>query len=195
MSKTENFDGKAIIFSAPSGAGKTSIVHSLLKNNLNLEFSISACTRSKRTNEIHGKDYYFVSVNEFKKKINAAEFIEWEEVYKNNYYGTLKNEIHRIWRNNNHVIFDVDVEGGINLKNYFQDKSLSIFISPPSIEELKNRLILRESEKLNDLENRINKAKKEMEYQTNFDKVILNDILEKACDNANKLIQDFLNSK
>ena len=195
MSKTENFDGKAIIFSAPSGAGKTSIVHSLLKNNLNLEFSISACTRSKRTNEIHGKDYYFVSVNEFKKKINAAEFIEWEEVYKNNYYGTLKNEIHRIWRNNNHVIFDVDVEGGINLKNYFQDKSLSIFISPPSIEELRNRLILRESEKLNDLENRINKAKKEMEYQTNFDKVILNDILEKACENANKLIQNFLNSK
>tara|TARA_B110000014_G_C20117166_1_gene590382 strand:+ start:1479 stop:2063 length:585 start_codon:yes stop_codon:yes gene_type:complete len=189
----KDFSGKVIIFSAPSGAGKTSIVHSLLKRNMNLEFSVSACTRNKRNNEIHGKDYYFISVDDFKKKIIENEFIEWEEVYSNNYYGTMKNEIQRIWNNKNHVLFDVDVEGGINLKTHFKDKALSIFISPPSIEELRQRLFLRDSENENDLKKRINKAKKELEYMNEFDKVIMNDILDDACKEAASLIRNFLN--
>ena len=195
MMDNDIFEGKVIIFSAPSGAGKTSIVHSLLKSDLNIEFSISACTRKKRAAEIHGKDYYFISADDFKKRIAKNEFIEWEEVYKNNFYGTLKSEIQRIWDNKNHVIFDVDVEGGVTLKNHFKDQALSIFISPPSIKELKKRLINRDSEKQNELEKRISKAKKELEYQPQFDEVIMNDFLEIACNDAYALIKKKLTCK
>jgi len=192
---SEVFEGKVIIFSAPSGAGKTSIVHSLLKSELNLEFSISACTRKKRVTEIYDEDYYFISIDDFKNKINNNDFLEWEEVYKNDFYGTMKSEIQRIWNNKNHVIFDVDVKGGVNLKNYFQDNALSVFISPPSLEDLKNRLTLRDSEEQTELEKRIIKAKKEMEFLSQFDKVIMNDVLENACKDAYTLIKKYLNSK
>ena len=189
---SNDFNGKVIIFSAPSGAGKTSIIHSLLKTNLKLAFSISACTREKRPNEIHGKDYYFISIENFKNKISNQEFIEWEEVYENNFYGTMKNEIPRIWNNQNHVLFDVDVEGGINLKKHFNDKALSVFISPPSIDELRKRLILRDSEDEEEINKRVQKAKKELEYATQFDKVLMNNNLDNACKEAEKIIKNFL---
>ena len=139
--------GKVIIFSAPSGAGKTTLVKYLLTcAELNLNFSVSACSRQKRSNEVDGKDYYFFTVEEFKKKISDNEFIEWQEVYKDNYYGTLKSEIERIWQSKRHAIFDVDVQGGINLKKTFGDKALSIFVMPPSIEVLEKRLRRRKTE-------------------------------------------------
>tara|TARA_B100001939_G_C16900163_1_gene599545 strand:+ start:667 stop:1251 length:585 start_codon:yes stop_codon:yes gene_type:complete len=189
---SNNFNGRVIIFSAPSGAGKTSIVQSLLKDNLKLAFSISACTRKKRANEVHGEDYYFISIEDFKNKISNQEFIEWEEVYENNYYGTMKNEIQRIWKKQNHVLFDVDVIGGINLKKHFNDKALSIFISPPSIDELKKRLILRGSEDEEEIDKRVEKAVKEIKYASQFDKVIMNDNLVNACEEAKKLIENFI---
>ncbi len=192
MIKSNEYKGKAIIFSAPSGAGKTTIVNTLLQSLSSLEFSVSACTRVKRSNETHTKDYYFISVNAFKQKIEKKEFIEWEEVYKDNFYGTLRTEIERIWGNKKHVIFDVDVEGGINLKNYFQDNALSIFICPPSIKHLRERLLKRKTENKNALEKRLTKATKEMEFQSQFDEIILNDKLEDACKEAKILIENFL---
>lgn len=135
-------EGKLFIFSAPSGSGKTTIVRTLLEKDLNLEFSISATSRSKRENETDGKDYYFLSADDFKEKIDKDEFVEWEEVYENRFYGTLKSELERIWNQGKHVIFDVDVVGGLNIKKKYPDKALSIFIMPPSIEELEKRLIL-----------------------------------------------------
>ena len=131
-------EGKLIIFSAPSGAGKTTIVKHLLENRLNLEFSVSACSRKKRAGEIEGKDYYFLPVEEFKKKISNNEFLEYEEVYKGNFYGTLKSEIRRIWDKGNHVLFDVDVKGGLNIKKEYGEKARLIFVMPPSIEELES---------------------------------------------------------
>ena len=181
MKKSIAFKGKAIIFSAPSGAGKTTIVNTLLQSLKSLEFSISACTREKRSNETHAKDYYFISVHDFKQKIKKEEFIEWEEVYKDNFYGTLRTEIERIWDDKKHVIFDVDVEGGISLKNYFQANALSIFICPPSIKDLEERLLKRKTENKNTLKKRLAKASKEMKFQSQFDKIILNDKLENAC--------------
>ena len=188
-----NFTGKAIIFSAPSGAGKTTIVKSLLANKLPLSFSISACSRQKRENEINGKDYHFLSIEDFKQKINEQAFIEWEEVYENNYYGTLKSEIERIWNDKKHVVFDVDVVGGLNLKKHFGNNALAIFIQPPSMDVLFDRLSNRATDSKTSLNKRKDKAKHEMTYSSSFDSIIINDQLKETIEVAEKKVKDFLN--
>lgn len=185
-------NGKIIIFSAPSGAGKTTLVKSLLESNLNLGFSISAASRNRRSAEIDGKDYYFISVEVFKQKIANNEFLEWEEVYKDHYYGTLKSEVERIWSNGHHVIFDVDVIGGLNLKKYYGEKALAIFVLPPSIDMLEKRLRNRSTENEVNLRNRVDKAKHELTYASEFDKIIVNDNLKTAIMDAEKLVREFL---
>jgi guanylate kinase len=186
--------GKAIIFSAPSGSGKTTIVHHLLNNNPDLGFSISAATRDKRgRKEENGKDYYFLTPEEFKHKIDKDEFVEWEEVYAGNFYGTLKSEIERVWSEGKNVIFDVDVKGGINLKKYFGDKALAIFVKAPSMEILKERLKDRGTETEESLSRRIFKANFEMSFQDKFDTVLLNEDLDKSLKEAQKLYDDFKN--
>jgi len=185
--------GKLIIFSAPSGAGKTTIVKHLLQKGFNLEFSISACNRQPRNNEVHGKDYHFLTTEDFKQKIENNEFVEWEEVYTGRYYGTLRSEIDRIWDKGKNVLFDVDVVGGVNIKKQFGDKALAIFVMPPSVDELKNRLINRKTDSREEIEKRVAKAKKEIEYAKYFDKVILNDNLDKAKQEAEDILNDFLN--
>ncbi|MBS1558743.1 MAG: guanylate kinase [Bacteroidetes bacterium] len=186
--------GKAIIFSAPSGSGKTTIVQHLLKNNSDLGFSISAATRDKRgRTEQNGKDYYFLSPEEFKKKIDRDEFVEWEEVYAGNFYGTLKSEIQRIWDEGKNVIFDVDVKGGLNLKKYFGDKALAIFVKVPSVEVLKQRLNDRGTETEEALSRRLFKASFEMSFQKDFDVVLLNENLEKSLAEAQRLYDAFKN--
>ena len=150
--------GKLIIFSAPSGAGKTTIVHHLLNKIPKLEFSVSACSRLMRKDETHGVDYYFISVDDFKKKIENEEFVEWEEVYKDNFYGTLKTEIERILKKGHHIIFDMDVVGGLNLKKQYGDQALAIFVMPPSIQHLEERLKMRETETTETIARRIGKA-------------------------------------
>lgn len=188
-------NGKAIIFSAPSGSGKTTIVKHLLQVNPKLGFSISACTRDKRgRNEENGKDYYFLTPEEFKKKIDNAEFIEWEEVYAGNFYGTLKSEVERIWREGRHVIFDVDVKGGLHLKEYFGEKALAVFVKVPSIEALKERLTDRQTETENSLSQRIFKAKFEMTFEDKFDVTLVNEDLEESLKKAEKLVDNFLAS-
>ncbi|MFN4082380.1 MAG: guanylate kinase [Bacteroidia bacterium] len=184
---------KAIIFCAPSGSGKTTIVKHLLQHNTLLMFSISACTRQKRANETDGVDYYFLSVETFKKKIQNNEFLEYEEVYGGNFYGTLKSEIQRIWSLNKVVVFDVDVEGGLNLKNYFKEKALAVFVKPPGIDILKQRLVERNSETPETLQMRIEKAIHELQYENRFDKVILNDTLDHALQEAEQAVKEFLN--
>lgn len=184
---------KLIIVSAPSGAGKTTLVKELMKNeDLNLMFSISATSREPRKNEKDEKDYYFLSISEFKEQIEKNDFIEWEEVYKNQYYGTLRSEINRIWGLNKNIIFDVDVKGGLNIKKNYPKNSLSIFVKPPSIEELKNRLQKRGSESIESLKKRIQKAEYEMSFASNFDIVIINDNLEEAINEIYKKTKDFL---
>ncbi len=184
--------GKLIVISAPSGAGKTTIVHYLLNAGLGLEFSVSACSRPKRFNENHGKDYHFFSVEEFKSKIKRGEFVEWEEVYPDFYYGTLHSEIERIWTKGNHVIFDVDVVGGLNLKKKFPEETLAIFIKPPSIEVLEERLKSRSTDPDDEIRKRVQKSKKELEYASGFDVVVVNDELEKAKKEAENHIRKFL---
>ncbi len=184
--------GKALIFSAPSGSGKTTIVKHLLENNPNLGFSISAATRDKRgRTEEQGKDYYFLTPEEFKDKIDKDEFIEWEEVYEGNFYGTLKSEIERIWKEGKDVIFDVDVKGGISLKNYFGDKALAIFVKVPSLEVLAHRLNNRGTETPDSLSRRLFKAKFEMTFQSKFDKVLVNEDLQRSWKEAQKMYDDF----
>lgn len=185
-------DGKAIIVSAPSGAGKTTIVKHLLACGLPLEFSVSACSRAKRTGEVDGKDYYFLGLEDFMKRIENKEFVEWEEVYQGMYYGTLRSEIDRIWAMHRHVIFDVDVKGGVNLKKAFGSKALSIFVRPPSYESLRTRLLGRGTENQATLEKRLERARLEIEYEGRFDKVIVNDTLAKALREAETLVSSFL---
>jgi guanylate kinase len=184
--------GKLIIFSAPSGSGKTTIVKEVLKKISGLEFSVSACSRTPRENEVNGKDYYFLSAEEFREKIKNHEFIEWEEVYANQYYGTLKSELDRIWEKGNHVVFDVDVVGGLNIKKQFPENSLSIFIKAPSIEVLRTRLINRGTETAEQLKKRIDKAEYEMGFAQDFDILIVNNNLEIAINQTIDAIQEFL---
>lgn len=184
--------GKCIIFSAPSGAGKTTIVHYLLQQNIGLEFSVSACSREPRPNEIDGKDYHFLGVEGFKEKIENNAFVEWEEVYTDNFYGTLIAEIDRIWGEGKAVIFDVDVVGGLNLKKQFKEDALSIFVQPPSYEELEKRLRGRSTESEDKINQRMQKAKTELAFAPEFDVVLINDNLEDACEKAKRMVVDFL---
>jgi guanylate kinase len=184
--------GKLVIFSAPSGSGKTTIVRHLLEQNLNLEFSISAASRAKRDTETHGVDYYFISVDEFREKIDNNEFLEWEEVYPDHYYGTLKSEVERIRNKGNHVIFDIDVVGGVNIKEEFGKDSLAIFIKPPSKEELEKRLRSRNTDSDNKIKRRLEKADFELSFADKFDVVVVNDKLELAIREAEQALSDFL---
>jgi guanylate kinase len=184
--------GKLIIFSAPSGAGKTTIVRHLLGKNFDLEFSISATSREARHTETHGKDYYFLSTEDFINKVENDEFLEWEEVYKGTSYGTLKSEVERIRNSGKHVIFDVDVVGGLNIKKYYGDEALAVFVQPPSVEELRARLKARSTESEEKIAMRIAKAEHELSFASKFDVVIVNDELEKAFAEAEKVIADFL---
>lgn len=183
---------KLIIISAPSGAGKTSIVHYLLKNIPQLSFSISACSRKKRVAEINGKDYYFLSVEEFKNKISSGAFLEWEEVYENQYYGTLKSELTRINNAGKTTIFDVDVVGGLNIKKLYPQESLAIFIMPPSLNVLKTRLSKRGSETKQSLDTRLEIAEQEIARHNEFDAIILNDDFNVACEEAKQIVTNFI---
>ena len=186
-------EGKLIVFSAPSGSGKTTIVHHLLKQEgLNLDFSISATSRDLRGAEVHGKDYYFISAKEFKNHIENNDFIEWEEVYTNNYYGTLKKEIERIWALGKHVIFDIDVIGGLNIKNKFPEQTLAVFVQPPSIEEMERRLRGRNTDSEEKIKERVAKAEKELKFAKDFDVILVNDDLEEAKEKAFSLIESFI---
>ncbi|HAA01085.1 MAG TPA: guanylate kinase [Flavobacteriales bacterium] len=191
---SDKAQGKAIIFSAPSGAGKTTIVHHLLSCNLGLEFSVSACSRAMRKGEANGVDYYFLSVEEFRKKIANKEFLEWEEVYTDHFYGTLQSEIERIWKKGHHVIFDVDVVGGINLKKIFGPNALSVFVKAPSIAHLEARLKTRSTETPESIARRMAKAEIEMGYAEKFDHILLNDDLQRAFAEAEQVVKQFLNS-
>ncbi len=183
------------MFSAPSGSGKTTIVrHLLKKEELNLEFSISATSRAKRGEEVHGKDYYFLSAKEFKTKIKNDEFLEWEEVYRDNFYGTLKTEVERIWAKGKNVIFDIDVSGGLRIKRKFPEETLAIFVKPPSIDELKIRLKKRKTESKDKISMRVAKASAELATAPLFDTIIVNDDLNKALIEAEKKVDDFINS-
>jgi len=188
--------GKLIVFSAPSGSGKTTIVRYLLKQKeLNLEFSISATSREKRGKEAHGKDYYFLSFEDFKKKIKNDEFLEWEEVYRDNFYGTLKSEVERIWALGKHVIFDIDVSGGLRIKRKYPEQTLAIFVKPPSIDELKIRLKRRKTESADKINMRVAKASAELATAPLFDAIVVNDDLEKALSESYKLVSNFLGIK
>lgn len=184
--------GKLVIISAPSGAGKSTIIKYLLREGMNLEFSVSATTRAPRGEEKDGKEYYFLTTEEFKKRVKKGDFIEWEEVYKDQLYGTLKSEIDRIWSNGNHVLFDVDVKGGINLKNIFKHLAISIFIMPPSLDELERRLITRGTDTPSKIKMRIAKAVKEMKLADKFDDIITNNRLEQAENEVYRLVSSFI---
>ena len=183
---------KLVIFSAPSGSGKTTVVRHLLDTNPNLQFSVSATTRKKRPNEVHGKDYYFLTQDEFESKLANGEFLEYEQVYDGLYYGTLKSEVERIWDNNKSVIFDVDVVGGLNIKRIYGKKALAVFLRPPSVEELMERLKRRETEVEHELEQRIGKANEELKYEKEFDIVLINNILAHTLKETESIVNYFL---
>ncbi len=184
--------GKLLLFCGPSGSGKTTIVHHLLKNNPRLAFSVSATTRPIRANEKDGEDYHFLTVEDFKKKIQAEEFVEWEEVYADRFYGTLKAEIEKIWSANKVAVFDVDVEGGLKIKKIFGDLLLAIFVMPPSVDELRRRLHARNSETADSYQTRISKAEHELTYAFKFDRTIVNDSLEHALEETATTVDEFL---
>lgn len=188
--------GKCIIFSAPSGAGKTTIVRALVnKPSLRLEFSVSACSREPRPNEVNGKDYYFLGIEGFKQQIEQDAFVEWEEVYTDHFYGTLRSEIEQIWENGHTVIFDVDVIGGLNLKRFFGENALAVFVQPPSYDELEKRLRYRSTETEEKIQQRMAKAKAELAKANEFDVVLVNDTLEHAIDKATELVHNFIQEK
>ena len=189
-------DGKLIVFSAPSGSGKTTIVRYLLaQEELRLDFSISATSREPRGNEIDGKDYYFLNLHDFKQKIKQDEFLEWEEVYRDNFYGTLKSEIERIWAMGKNVIFDIDVVGGLDIKQIYPEKTLAVFVKPPSIEELKIRLKNRKTETEDKINMRVAKASIELATAPQFDHIIVNSNLNTALEEAYNLVADFVGAK
>lgn len=183
---------KAVIFSAPSGSGKSTIVSHILKLHPELKFSVSAASRAPRGDEKNGVAYWFISADEFRKRIADNEFVEYEEVYPGSFYGTLKSEVERIWDNGDAIIFDVDVKGGVNLKKYFGDRALSVFIQAPSVEVLRQRLVSRATDSPEAIEHRVAKAAEEMTYADKFDHIIVNDDLQKAYADAEKLVDDFL---
>lgn len=196
MNKNHTNTGKLIVFSAPSGSGKTTIVRHLLRQDqLNLAFSISATSRAPRGDEKDGKDYYFLSFEAFKDKIKSDDFLEWEEVYRDNFYGTLKTEVERLWALGKHVIFDIDVSGGLRIKRKFPEETLAIFVKPPSIDELKRRLKGRKTESDEKISMRVAKASAELATAPLFDVIIENDNLEKALNEAEGLVDGFLNKK
>lgn len=194
METGKNKGGKCVIFSAPSGAGKTTIVHHLLDAQLGLAFSVSACSRVPRPNETNGKDYYFLGLEGFRRLIQEDAFVEWEEVYTDNYYGTLHSEVERIWSEGKTVIFDVDVVGGLNIKRIFGERALAVFVQPPSYEELEKRLRHRSTETEEKINLRMAKAKKELDSSGEFDVIIVNDTLELACAEAKRLVSEFIQS-
>ncbi len=183
---------KAVIFSAPSGSGKSTIVSHILKLHPELKFSVSAASRAPRGDEKNGVAYWFISADEFRKRIADNEFVEYEEVYPGSFYGTLKSEVERIWDNGDAIIFDVDVKGGVNLKKYFGDRALSVFIQAPSVEVLRQRLVSRATDSPEAIERRVAKAAEEMTYADKFDHIIVNDDLQKAYADAERLVSDFL---
>jgi len=185
---------KIIIITAPSGAGKTSITHYLLKRFPKLTFSVSAATRPQRSYEENGKDYYFITVDEFKRRIQNQEFVEWEMVYEGKYYGTLKSEMQRIWRENQVPVLDIDVKGAIHVQQQYPNQSLSIFIEPPSVDELKRRLESRGTETAETLQSRLNKAAFEISFRQHFNKIVVNDQLENACMKVETIVENFLQS-
>jgi len=184
--------GKLVIFSAPSGAGKTTIVHAMLDQVVELEFSISACSRPIRKNEVDGKDYYFLGIDGFEEKIREEAFLEWEEVYKDHYYGTLRSEVDRIWANGKHVIFDVDVYGGLNIKQQYQDQALAIFVMPPTVEILEERLRNRSTDSEDNIQKRMDKARHEISKAGEFDKIIINEDLDAAISEALEEVKEFI---
>ncbi|WP_417431093.1 guanylate kinase [Halpernia sp.] len=186
---------KVIIFSAPSGSGKTTLVKYAISQFSNLAFSVSCTTRAPRGEELHEIDYYFISPDEFKSRISAQEFVEFEEVYKDKFYGTLKSEVEKNWQENKVVIFDVDVKGGVALKKYFQEKALSIFIKPPSVKELEDRLTERGTDDAKTVKIRVEKAAEELTFENQFDKIVVNDNLDKAKAEVFKLISEFITQK
>src|SRR5690606_12556379 len=188
----DQMEGKLIIFSAPSGAGKTTIVRHLLDRFPQLAFSVSATTRPPRAGEVDGRDYYFISKEDFLHRIARHEFVEFEEVYSGAFYGTLLSELERIWKVGKHVIFDIDVEGGLRLKKKYPGRSLAIFVQPPSLDTLKARLAARGTDSAEKLEERYRKASRELDYAPRFDHILVNDELEKACAEAERLVGDFL---
>jgi len=184
--------GKLIILSAPSGAGKSTIIEHLLNKDFKLEFSISACTRKPRGKEKHGVEYYFLTPEDFKNRISKNEFLEWEEVYEDHFYGTLKSEIDRIFTKGNNVIFDIDIAGGLNIKKQYGEKAISIFIMPPSIKELENRLLKRGTDSKENIKKRIDKAKFEISFANKFDITIVNENIKDAVTQTEKSLSNFL---
>src|SRR6476469_6074999 len=188
--------GKIIVFSAPSGAGKTTIVHRLMDRLPELSFSISACTRDRRGRaEVNGKDYHFISVQDFQDKIRHNEFVEWEEVYEGAFYGTLKSEIERIWAGGKHAILDVDVKGGLSIKEFYKDRALAVFVKPPSIEVLEQRLNARATDSKSSISSRIYKANFELAFEDRFDVTVVNDNLDEACDHAERLVRNLISGQ
>lgn len=186
--------GKLVIISAPSGAGKSTMIRHLLEKGINLEFSISATTRAPRGREKEGNEYYFLSLNDFRERVKNGDFIEWEEVYKDQLYGTLKSEIERIWSHGNNVLFDVDVKGGINLKDIFKHDAISIFIMPPSTDELEKRLQRRATDNPEKIKMRVAKAEEEMKLANQFDNIVINERLEQAENDVYNIVFSFINN-
>jgi len=186
---------KLIVLAAPSGAGKTTIVHQLLETLDNLAFSISATTRDRRPHEEDGTDYYFLSPSEFRARIDADDFVEWEEVYPDQYYGTLRSEVERLWKQGKHIVFDIDVVGALNIKKAYPAETLTIFVEPPSMNVLRDRLMSRLTESEHSLRRRLEKAEWELTFTNKFDKVLVNDVLNDAVDEARSIVSDFIQSE